>query len=417
MRFPAAQEADLVPLARSLERAGHRVALLDSPPGTDAARLSHLCILEPPVLDERPPLEDGCEHVCLATFDHGLALHGIEGRHAPEMGFELASFPVRARWTLDRRTGDVARAGETDVLEGISPAPPGDQPRAEGLELTHDRDAFAGMVREAKRYIEAGHSYQVNLSLRATTRLTGDPTRLFDRFRRINPSPYQALVLAPEVTLVSASPELLIDVDGARLTTRPIAGTRPRGATPGEDAALADELRADAKERAEHAMLVDLARNDLGRVAAYGTVEVADDAVIERYSHVMHLVSEVRARLASDATAWDAFEAIFPCGTISGAPKKRSLEIIDALEPVSRGAYTGSLGLVTPGRSTWNILIRTLVSQEGTAHVQAGAGIVADSVPEREHAESLDKAQALLEALGLTRPGSDPRAAVPGGPA
>jgi anthranilate/para-aminobenzoate synthase component I len=396
---PSTAEADLLPRARALREAGHRVALLDSPPGTEAARRSHLCLLGEPRLDEGPPA--GGEHVCLATFDHGLALHDVDGRHAPDLGFELACFPVRARLTLDRHTGEVEHAGEVDRLQAPADPGPGAELAAEGRKLSPSRPAFEGMVREAQAYIEAGHSYQVNLSLRASTRLTGDATRLFDRLRRANPSPYQALVLAPEVELVSASPELLLEVEGDRLATRPIAGTRPRGARPAEDAALARELAADAKERAEHAMLVDLARNDLGRVAEPGSVRVTDETVIERYSHVMHLVSEVEARLASDATAWDAFEAIFPCGTVSGAPKRRSLEIIDELEPVSRGAYTGSLGLVTPERSTWNILIRTLVRQGERAHVQAGAGIVADSDPAREHAESLDKARALLEALDV----------------
>jgi para-aminobenzoate synthetase component 1 len=393
-------ETDLLPHARGIHEAGHRVALLDSPAGSQAARYTHLCRLAEPRF-EQPPAEG--EHVCLATFDHGLTLEDIEGHHGPDLGFELASFPVDARWTIDHRTGEVSRHGEAEPIVEVPQAEPGARVQAADPRFTDDRARFAAMVEQAQAYIEAGHSYQVNLSLRASMDLEGDPTRLYQKLRSMNPSPYQALVLAPEVTLVSASPELLVDVDGRQLVTRPIAGTRPRGDTPAKDRALAGELRADAKERAEHAMLVDLARNDLGRVAEHGTVEVAEDAIIERYSHVMHLVSEVRGRLAPEADAWDAFEALFPCGTISGAPKRRSMEIIDELEPVSRGAYTGSLGLVTPERSIWNILIRTLVLQDGRAHVQAGAGIVADSDPEREHAESMAKAQALLEALGVAQ--------------
>jgi para-aminobenzoate synthetase component 1 len=397
---PTSADGDLIPWARGLHEEGHRAALLDSPPDSEAARYTHLCRLGEPVVDQRPPLD--AEHVCLATFDHGLRLHDIDARHEPALGFELASFPVEARWTLDHRTSEIHRAGDARPLSAVPQAGPGDPVEAGPVSLTHDREAFADMVEQAQGYIERGHSYQVNLSLRATTDITGDPSRLYQQLRSMNPSPYQALVLAPEVDLVSASPELLVDVRGDELVTRPIAGTRPRGEDPEEDRRLADELRRDAKERAEHAMLVDLARNDLGRVARHGSVEVAEDAIIERYSHVMHLVSEVRGSLRSEGDAWQAFEAIFPCGTISGAPKRRSLEIIDELEPTSRGAYTGSLGLVTPEWSTWNILIRTLVHQDGSAHVQAGAGIVADSDPAREHAESLAKARALLEALGVS---------------
>jgi para-aminobenzoate synthetase component 1 len=270
--------------------------------------------------------------------------------------------------------------------------------------VSHDEAAFAQMVKAAKSWITEGHSYQVNLSLRVDVPYRGPPTDLFATLRAANPSPYQALLVSPEATLVSASPELLGATEGTDLVTRPIAGTRPRGATPAEDQALEAELVRDAKERAEHVMPVDRARNDLGRVARFGSVRVTEEAVVERYSHVMHLVSEVEAELADGRDAWEAFEAIFPCGTITGAPKKRSCEIIDQLEPFSRGAYTGSLGLVTPGWSVWNILIRTAVLRDGQAHVQAGAGIVADSVPAREHAECLHKAAALLEALGLEVP-------------
>ncbi len=341
------------------------------------------------------------EHVCLATFDHGLSLASIPSRHEPELGFDLVHYPVLARLTVDHATGATTRTGEPDHLDAPSVTGGYEAVVASGLSLSHDAEGFSRMVEAAQGYITEGHSYQVNLSLRATVELSGDPIGLFHHLRSTNPSPYQALVVTPELTLVSASPELLLDVQGDRLATRPIAGTRPRGATPDEDARLEAELVRDGKERAEHAMLVDLARNDLGRVSRFGTVEVSEYGVVERYSHVMHLVSEVQGRLAESASPWDAFEAVFPCGTISGAPKRRSLEIIDELEPTSRGAYTGSLGLITPERTTWNILIRSLVLQEGRAHIQAGAGIVAESVPAREYKESLDKARALLEALGV----------------
>ncbi len=397
--------ADLLPRARALIQAGHRLALLDSPAGSPAATTSHLLVLDAPRL-ETPPDPEG-EHLCLATYDHGLDLLGVESRHDREMGFGLASFPVRARLTLDRATGRTEKTGQGDLFDlDPAPRPPGSPASGEfdgcpPVHRTHDREGFCDMVEQAKAFIREGHSYQTNLSLRLSAPFEEDPADLFDRLRATNPSPYQAVLVSPEATLVSASPELLVRTEGRRLVTRPIAGTRPRGATPEEDAALERELVASAKENAEHAMLVDLARNDLGRVARYGSVHVSGSTIVERYSHVMHLVSQVEAELAEGQTAWDAFEAIFPCGTITGAPKRRSCEIIDALEPIGRGAYTGSLGLVTPEASVWNILIRTAVLEEGHAHVQAGAGIVADSDPAREHEECLHKARALLEALGV----------------
>jgi anthranilate synthase component 1 len=379
----------LIDAAHALHERGERFALLDAPEDSPGAWTRQLCRLGEPTFGQ-PPTDETA--VCLATFDHGLTLHDVDGRHEPDLGFELASFPV-----LDRFEPD-------DALPGTDATPDPTPLSLQEIEASHGREAFGEMVREAKDYIQRGHSYQVNLSLRLSGPARGNPVALFDRAREHNPSPYQSLLSTPEVTLVSQSPELLVDVQGDRLATRPIAGTRPRGATPTEDARMEAQLQRDAKEQAEHAMLVDLARNDLGKVARPGTVDVADDAVIERYRNVMHLVSEVRGRLREDRTAWDAFEAIFPCGTISGAPKRRSLEIVDELEPTSRGAYTGGLGLVTPDRSVWNILIRTLVLQNGRGHVQVGAGIVADSDPELEYEECLAKARSNLEALGREGP-------------
>ncbi|MFL5560760.1 MAG: anthranilate synthase component I family protein, partial [Gemmatimonadaceae bacterium] len=207
------------------------------------------------------------------------------------------------------------------------------------------------------------------------------------------------------VELVGSSPELLVRVAGSRVTVRPIAGTRPRGRTRGEDDALAAELLADEKERAEHIMLVDLGRNDVGRIARYGSVEVTDFMTVERYSHVLHIVSEVRGTLPADASALDVFRATFPAGTMTGAPKVRAMQIIDELEPHRRGAYAGAVGYIAAGdrRMDLAITIRTCVIADGEANVQAGAGIVADSVGEREWEETENKARAMLTAIGQVR--------------
>ncbi|HEX6629445.1 MAG TPA: anthranilate synthase component I family protein, partial [Gemmatimonadaceae bacterium] len=223
--------------------------------------------------------------------------------------------------------------------------------------------------------------------------------------RALNPSPYMFHLLLDGVELVGSSPELLLRVADGRLTVRPIAGTRPRGATAPEDAALAEELLADEKERAEHVMLVDLGRNDVGRVSRYGSVAVTELMRIERYSHVLHIVSQVEGTLTADVSAIDAFRATFPAGTMTGAPKVRAMQIIDELEPERRGPYAGAVGYIAAGdaRMDLAITIRTCVIAHGEASVQAGAGIVADSVPEREWAETENKARAMLTAIGRAR--------------
>jgi aminodeoxychorismate synthase component I len=261
-------------------------------------------------------------------------------------------------------------------------------------------EGFAAIVRRAKEYIAAGDIFQVNLSVRFQRRLEADPFDLYLALREINPAPYMAFLDLPELAIVSASPELLLKVRGRTLETRPIAGTRPRGASREEDLANARELIENEKERAEHLMLVDLERNDIGRVARYGSVEVNEFMAIEEYSHVIHIVSNVRGELAEGRTTFDAIRACFPGGTITGAPKVRSMEIIEELEPSRRGIYTGSIGWIGEnGDAELNIAIRTIVVKDGVAYAQAGAGIVADSVPELEYIESLRKAQAALEAM------------------
>ncbi|WP_310262585.1 anthranilate synthase component I family protein [Fictibacillus barbaricus] len=268
-------------------------------------------------------------------------------------------------------------------------------------------DVFVEAVKKIQSYISDGDVFQVNLSVRQSKALQTAPFHVYEELRRINPSPYMGYMQTPEFQLVSASPELLVKKKGNLISTRPIAGTRPRGKTEEEDLQLANTLIENEKERAEHVMLVDLERNDLGKVAVYGSVNVDEFMVIERYSHVMHIVSNVVGKLKPECDAFDCIQATFPGGTITGAPKVRTMEIIEELEPVRRGVYTGSIGWIGfNGDTEMNIAIRTMVCQNGTAHVQAGAGIVIDSVPENEYKESLKKAEALWRAKEQSEHGS-----------
>jgi anthranilate synthase component 1 len=267
-----------------------------------------------------------------------------------------------------------------------------------------DGPAFQAAVRQAKEHILAGDIFQVVLARRFATRATAPPLALYRALRMVNPSPYMVLLELPDAAIVGASPEMLVRVEGNRVEMRPIAGTRQRGGDPEEDGRLAAELLADAKERAEHLMLVDLGRNDLGRVAAAGSVRVASFMEVERYSHVMHLVSSVVAELAPGRDALDALLACFPAGTLSGAPKVRAMEIIDALEPTPRGIYGGAVGYLGFGGDLDTcITIRTLVLRGGELSVTAGAGIVADSDPASEQRETENKAAAILTALSLAQ--------------
>jgi len=282
--------------------------------------------------------------------------------------------------------------------------------RDEEIEASLRPEEFEEVVRRTKEYIVAGDIFQANLSVRFSRRFEADPFVLYRVLRRVNPSPYMCFFETPELSIVSASPELLLRVRGDLLETRPIAGTRPRGRDEAEDLANARELIENEKERAEHLMLVDLERNDIGRVARYGTVEVNELMGIENYSHVMHIVSNVRGRLAEGRDLFDAIVACFPGGTITGAPKIRSMEIIEELEPCRRGIYTGSIGwLGYDGSAVLNIAIRTMTVKDGRAYAQAGAGIVADSEPAFEYRESVRKAEAALVALrtALRREGAD----------
>lgn len=262
------------------------------------------------------------------------------------------------------------------------------------------REQYERMVLRAKEYIAAGDIFQVVLSQRFSVKTDVDPFAVYRLLRTLNPSPYMYYLQYGEETVVGTSPELLVRVEDGKVEMRPIAGTRKRGASPLEDEALAADLLADEKERAEHYMLLDLGRNDVGRVSAYGSVKVEEALVIENYSHVMHMVSHVTGQLRDGLHPFDALLSAFPAGTVSGAPKLRAMEIIAELEPDARHLYAGAIGYLSfDGSLDTCITIRTLFFQDGYAHVQAGAGIVADSVPANEYQETVNKAQAMISAL------------------
>ena len=291
---------------------------------------------------------------------------------------------------------------------GLRPLVLGDAPEVP-IETNRSRDDFEAAVKRVREYIIAGDAYQVVVSQRAEAAMSADPLDVYRALRMVNPSPYLFFLELDGVRLIGSSPESLVRVEESRVTLRPIAGTRPRGSDTEEDAALEKDLLSDEKERSEHLMLVDLGRNDVSRVALPGTVRVPEFMAVERYSHVMHLVSEVTGRLRPEVTAIEALAACFPAGTLSGAPKVRAMEIIDELEPTRRGPYGGSAGYVSYGGDSLDmaIIIRTLVELDGRAYAQAGAGIVHDSEPTREWEETRHKAGALMRALAIADRASD----------
>ena len=308
---------------------------------------------------------------------------------------ELKDRAPAATEAVIRELGSAEPPPPLELLEEPSTDPP--------FKSSTTREAFEAAVERIKEYIRAGDAFQVVLSQRLGMEMRPSPFNLYRALRSLNPSPYLYFLELDGLTLVGSSPEVLVRLEDGVVTVRPIAGTRPRGGTPEEDRALAQDLLADEKELAEHRMLVDLGRNDVGRVAEFGTVTVPDLMVIERYSHVMHLVSQVEGRLRQGLTAMDVFRACFPAGTVWGAPKIRAMQIIDELEPVRRGPYAGAVGHFSFGGQGMDtaITIRTGMVAGGRAYLQAGAGIVADSVPAREYEETLGKARALLRAAAM----------------
>ncbi|HEY0174013.1 MAG TPA: chorismate-binding protein [Pyrinomonadaceae bacterium] len=322
---------------------------------------------------------------------------------------EAAEERGRLRALYDAAVEETGRVEK--LLSGGAKLPGGsDEGAAEegraGFESNWTREGFEAGVAEIKEHIAAGDCYQAVLSQRFSKPCGVDPIQIYRALRATNPSPYMYFLRLGGESVVGASPEMLVRCRGQRLDYRPIAGTRKRGATETEDWLLGEELAADEKEVAEHTMLVDLGRNDLGRVSDYGSVEVSELMTVERYSHVMHLVTSLRARLRDDRDRFDALAACFPAGTVTGAPKVRSMQIIGGLEPDARGVYAGAVLYVDYSDNLDScIAIRTVVVRERVAHVQAGAGIVADSVPEREYEETVNKARAVLNAIEMAERG------------
>jgi len=322
----------------------------------------------------------------LPDFEFGVYDDGIVFDHMSSQAYYY--------WYNENRIGELERL--------LTKQPESNEVAADGLRVNVTRDRFENNVRKAKRYIKAGDIFQAVLSKRFEFSFKGDLVNFYKALREINPSPYMYFLKMNDRAIVGSSPEMLGRVDGKDAETFPIAGTRPIGKTTAEDKQLADELLSDPKERAEHVMLIDLARNDLGKVCQFGTVSVPEFMTVQKYSHVQHIVSRVTGRLRDDCDSIDVFKAIFPAGTVSGAPKKRAMEIIDELEPCRRGPYAGAVGYFSyNGNADFAITIRTLVTEQNRGFIQAGAGIVADSDPTSEWFETEHKADALLHALKL----------------
>jgi len=310
-----------------------------------------------------------------------------------------------------RKIEDLAKRLEQPLKNPRHSTAPGTPAKPAEISSNLTRAEFEANVEKAKQYITEGEAIQIVLSQRLSRRTNTHPFNIYRALRGINPSPYMFFLDLKDFQIIGSSPEILVRAVNGTATTRPLAGTRPRGKTPAEDARLEKELRNDEKERAEHIMLVDLGRNDIGRVSLPGTVKVSELMDVERYSHVMHLVTNVEGKLNPKLTTFDALRACFPAGTVSGAPKIRAMQVIAELEPDKRGPYAGCVGYFSfSGNMDTAITIRTIIMTDGTAYVQAGAGIVYDSVPAREYEETLSKARALLKAIEeADTPGSPPR--------
>ena len=347
----------------------------------------------------------GCPDMLLLASEELAVIDNLSGK----LYLVVYADPAKPRAWQD------AQARLRELLDALgSPLALPPERRAEGQAIASNfgADAFRAAVSRAIRYVHDGDVMQVVLSQRLSCPFAGSSLSLYRALRSINPSPYMFYFDFGDFQVVGASPEILVRLERGAVTVRPIAGTQRRGATRDEDLALERELLADPKERAEHAMLVDLGRNDVGRVAATGTVRLSESMTVERYSHVMHIVSNVEGRLREGLDCFDVLRAAFPAGTVSGAPKVRAMEIIDELEPDKRGLYAGAVGyLGFNGDMDLAIAIRTALVKDGLMHVQAGAGIVADSVPENEWQETRAKARAVLRAAEIAENGMEKREA------
>jgi anthranilate synthase component 1 len=354
-------------------------------------------------LPSPPPDDRGLPDLCFAFYDRMVIFDHLTKTvaavaHAHVDPADLRGCYQAACQRVDRLVERLHQGVADLQLTDIAPVGEAQVPYTSNFEPA----AFEAAVAKCKEYIKAGDIFQVVLSQRLRTETRARPFDIYRTLRVVNPSPFLFYLKAGPVCLVGSSPEILARVEGERLTIRPLAGTRRRGRTEEEDERLAAELLADPKERAEHIMLVDLGRNDVGRVARYGSVQLSDVLTVERYSHVMHLCSTVTGRLQPGKTAFDALRSCLPAGTLSGAPKVRAMEIIDELEPHRRGPYGGAVGYIDfSGNMDTCIALRTLVLKGQTAYLQAGAGIVADSDPASEREETLSKARGLLRALEM----------------
>lgn len=345
-------------------------------------------------LPERSDDDIGIPDCALGFYDSAVTYDNMSGR------CYLSAAGVRSGGAPDPR----GRIGELRKRLASPPparfAPRGERP--EKLESNFSKAAYIKAVRRAKDYIRKGDIYQVNLSQRFETAMRMSPVDLYRRLRESSPAPFAAYLDFKDFAILSSSPERFLMTDGSYIETRPIKGTRPRGATKRSDALLEKELAHSAKDMAEHIMIVDLERNDLGRICRYGSVKPTESAVIEKYANVFHMVSTVSGRLKRGVDPIGCLRAAFPGGSITGAPKIRSMEIIDELEPVSRSAYTGAVGYISfDGKMDTSIVIRTFLVKDGKVYFQVGGGIVADSDPEEEYEETLHKARGLMEALGI----------------
>jgi anthranilate synthase component 1 len=310
----------------------------------------------------------------------------LDGRQSPEAAYQEAEEKIRA--IISKLRGPAPSSPRARSFSG-SP-----------LRSNLSREDFMKMVERAKEYIQAGDAIQVVLSQRFSSELHCEPFDVYRALRSINPSPYLFYLKMNDIVLLGASPEVMVRLDGRKIELRPLAGTRPRGRTPEEDLEIEKDLLSDEKEKAEHIMLVDLGRNDVGRVAEIGSVKVTELMGVERYSRVMHIVSNIQGTVVEEKDAFDVFRAAFPAGTVSGAPKIRAMEIIEELEPIRRGPYAGAVGYFSfSGDMDTCITIRAILIRDGKAYVQVGAGIVADSIPEKEYEETLNKGHAIFRAI------------------
>jgi len=396
------RQGNVVELLRSCLRQYQPAALPGLPPFTSGGvgYFAYDMVRQFERLPERAKDDLGLPDCVFTFYDRLMAFD-----HLRHQVYIIAAADVRSespRKAYDCALGDIA-AIERQLARGVGSRhvhwSSAGRKNPIKVHASTSHDTFCDSVRTAKEYIAAGDIFQVVLSQRLDFKPPAEPFQIYRALRTVNPSPYMFFLKLDDVDVVGASPEMLVRVSGRKLDYRPIAGTRKRGADPAEDERLTEELRRDEKERAEHVMLVDLGRNDLGRVSEYGTVKVRDLMYVEKYSHVMHLVSALEGQLRPELDALDTLAACFPAGTLSGAPKVRAMEIIEELEPARRGVYGGSVFYADyAGNLDSCIAIRTMVVHGGRAYVQAGAGIVADSDPESEYQECMNKASALLRA-------------------